>query len=387
MKQPIIAASFTIFAFMLPLAAEAVSFDRMYVFGDSLSDPGNIFNATTAANQLGLPPGSIPPIQPTVPPYDSGGRFSNGLNWADYLAQDLGINLKASTELSVLFPGSNQLSPITLINNKPVISPFFNGATATNSVNFAFGAAQTGLVGAGDFGELVPGVLTQVGLFANDLNTIGQKADKDALYVVFAGPNDYQTVPDANPVVSVGNLATAIQSLYALGARNFLVPNLPDLGKTPRALSPNPPVASDILTAETLVHNSLLDNTIKSLETAIPDINIIGLDVFSQLNNVRANPGEFGFTNVTESCLNPDTLTVCSQPDDYLFWDGIHPTTAGHKELAKAALEALESDRKSVPEPTSSVALGLLGLGWLLYGKSKKSQQKSQSRDDAAKVA
>ncbi len=387
MKQPIIAAGFTIFTFMLPLAAEASTFDRMYVFGDSLSDPGNIFNATTAANQLGLPPGSVPPIQPTVPPYDSGGRFSNGLNWADYLAQDLGIDLKASTTLSVLSPQTPIPSPIAFINNQPVISPFFNGATATNSVNFAFGAAQTGQFGAGDFGEAVPGVLTQVGLFANDLASIGQKADKDALYVVFAGPNDYQTVPDANPVVSVGNLATAISSLYALGARNFLVPNLPDLGKTPRALAPNPPVASDILTAKTVTHNTLLDSTINSLETAIPDINIIGLDVFGQLNNVRANPGEFGFTNVTESCLNPDTFTVCSQPDDYLFWDGIHPTTAGHKELAKAAWEALESDHKSVPEPTSPVALGLLGLGWLLYGKSKKSPQKSQLPDDAAKVA
>ena len=387
MKQPIIAAGFTIFTFMLPLAAEASIYDRMYVFGDSLSDPGNIFNATTAANQLGLPPGSVPPIQPTVPPYDSGGRFSNGLNWTDYLAQDLGIDLKASTTLSVLSPQTPIPSPIAFINNQPVISPFFNGATATNSVNFAFGSAQTGKFGAGDFGEAVPGVLTQVGFFANDLAEIGQKADKDALYVVFAGPNDYQTVPDGNPVESVGNLATAISSLYALGARNFLVPNLPDLGKTPRALSPNPPVASDILTAKTVTHNTLLDSTIKGFETAIPDINIIGLDVFSQFNQLRANPGEFGFTNVTESCLNPDTFTVCSQPDDYLFWDGIHPTTAGHKELAKSAWEALESDHKSVPESTSPVALGLLGLGWLVYGKSKKSPQKSQLPDDAAKVA
>lgn len=387
MKQPIIAAGFTFFTFMLPVAAEASTFNHMYVFGDSLSDPGNIFNATTAANQLGLPPGSVPPIQPTVPPYDSGGRFSNGLVWTDYLAQNLGINLKASTTLSVLSPQIPIPSPIAFINGQPTISPYFNGATATNSVNFAFGAAQTGQFGAGESGELVPGVLTQVGLFANDLVTSGQQADKDALYVVFAGPNDYQTVPDANPLVSVGNLATAIQSLYALGARNFLVPNLPDLGKTPRALSPNPPVASNILTSETIAHNTLLDNTIKGLETAIPDINIIGLDVFNQFNQLRANPGQFGFTNVTESCLNPDTFTVCSQPDDYLFWDGIHPTTAGHKELAKAAWEALESEHKSVPEPTSPIALGLLGLGWLVYGKSKKSLRKSQLPDDVAKVA
>lgn len=387
MNKPIVAAGFTIFTFMLPVAAEAITFDRMYVFGDSLSDPGNIYNATKAANQLPLPPGTVPPIQPLVPPYDSEGRFSNGLNWADYLAQNLGINLKASTTLSVLSPGSSVLSPIAFIDNQPVVSPFFNGATASNSVNFAFGAAQTGKFGAGDFGQAVPGVLTQVGFFANDLATIGQKADKDALYVVFAGPNDYQTVPNADPVVSVGNLATAIHSLYALGARNFLVPKLPDLGKTPRALSPNPPVASNILTAETIAHNTLLDNALDNLETAIPDINIIDLDVFSEFNNIRANPGQFGFTNVTDSCLNETTVTICNEPDNYLFWDGIHPTTEGHKQLAQAAWKALDPETKSVPEPTSPIALGLLGLGWFLYGKSHKSPQKSKLNRDPVEVS
>ncbi|HBE21059.1 MAG TPA: phospholipase [Cyanobacteria bacterium UBA11149] len=377
---------------MLPVTAEAITFDRMYVFGDSLSDPGNIYNATKAANAIPpelLPPGTvIPPIQPLVPPYDSGGRFSNGLNWADYLAQDLGIDLKASTTLSVLSPQNPTPSPITFLNGQPVVSPFFNGATATNSVNFAFGAAQTGQFGAGEFGQAVPGVLTQVGFFANDLAAIGQKADEDALYVVFAGPNDYQTVPDSNPVESVGNLATAIQSLYALGARNFLVPNLPDLGKTPRALSPNPPVASDILTAKTVAHNTLLDNAIDSLEGAIPDINIIGLDVFSELNKLRANPGQFGFTNVTDSCLNETTFTICNEPDNYLFWDGIHPTTEGHKQLAQAAWQALSPEPKSVPEPTSPIALGLLGLGGFLYGKSKKkSAQKAELNRDTVEVS
>lgn len=377
MKKPIIAAGFTLFTFMLPLAAEASIFNNhLYVFGDSLSDPGNIFNVTQAANAIPpqlLPPGTIvPPIQPSVPPYAQGGRFSNGLTWVDYLAQDLGINLKASTALSVLSPQNPIPSPLTFINGQPVISPFFNGATASNSVNFAFGAAQTGQFGAGDLGQFIPGVLSQVGLFANDLQLAGQQADKDALYVVFAGSNDYQTVPNANPVASVGNIAVAIQSLYALGARNFLVPNLPDLGKTPGSLSPNSPVAPGILTAETIAHNTLLDNTIISLNAALPDVQIIGLDTFNLFNTIRANPGKFGLTNVTDSCLNSDTFTVCSQPDQYLFWDGIHPTTIGHQQLADLALTKL----KPVPEPSSPLALGLLGLGGLLYSKSKKSTQK-----------
>ncbi|MEQ8957060.1 MAG: hypothetical protein RLP02_03915, partial [Coleofasciculus sp. C2-GNP5-27] len=74
MKTPIVALGFTVFSFMLPTEALAATFSKMYVFGDSLSDPGNIFNATTAANNLPpeqIPPGTeIPPVEPPVPPYD-----------------------------------------------------------------------------------------------------------------------------------------------------------------------------------------------------------------------------------------------------------------------------------------------------------------------------
>ena len=119
----------------------------------------------------------------------------------------MGIDLKPSTELSVLFPGSNQPSPIAFVNGQLQVSPFFNGATATNSVNFAFGAAQTGTQGVGEFGELIPGMLTQVDWFKDDLAFAGQQADEDALYVVWVGPNDYQLVSEPNPMQSVENLA------------------------------------------------------------------------------------------------------------------------------------------------------------------------------------
>jgi len=46
MKKQAIAAGFVLFYFMLPTKASAASFDQLYVFGDSLSDTGNIYNAT-----------------------------------------------------------------------------------------------------------------------------------------------------------------------------------------------------------------------------------------------------------------------------------------------------------------------------------------------------
>jgi phospholipase/lecithinase/hemolysin len=267
-------------------------------------------------------------------------------------------------------------------------------------VNFAFGGAQTGFAGAGDFGELLPGVLTQVEWFTDDLDQ--QLADPNALYIVWAGANDYQTVEAPNPEVSVGNLKTAVESLFNVGARNFLVPNLPDLGKTARALTLGSEASSN-LTALTNAHNFSLATTLNDLSQSLTDINLVPLDVYSLLNDAIANPTAFGFTNVTQACLDPVTLIPCTNPNEYLFWDGIHPTTVTHEQLSEFALTALmaeaapvaelpsepvpqpqsfatlrfevapvaalESEPESVPEPTSSLSLGVLGIAWLLWGR------------------
>lgn len=71
------------------------------------------------------------------------------------------------------------------------------------------------------------------------------------------------------------------------------------------------------------------------------DTQIIQLDVNSLYREAITEPAKFGFTNVTNACLN--NVAVCDNPDKFLFWDGIHPTTAGHRILAEAALKALKN--------------------------------------------
>lgn len=349
-----------------PVEVSAATFSKLYVFGDSLSDAGNVFNATLAVNDLPVIPGIIvPPVSPPDPPYFQG-RNSNGPVWVEYLADGLGLSLTNSTELSVLAPILPVPSPITITVDGPAVSPFFNGALSTTGVNFAFGGAQTGFQGSTDFGELIPGVLTQVDWFETDLALANTAADPNALYVVWAGANDYWGAdlgddPDVLTNQAVSNLETAVQQLYATGARNFLLPNLPDLGQTPRGLISDS--ESQRLSNLALTHNSLLGNVIDDLGL-LPNNQILPLDAFSLFNQAISDPAAFDYSNVTDGCLLiPTCLNNPASQTSFLFWDDRHPTTVAHQELAQAtfagplAMAPPGTSPTAVPEPSSIFTL------------------------------
>ena len=64
---------------LLPTTASAFPFDEIVVFGDSLSDQGNLSTLTG---------GLIPPGNPAIRPFYVDGRFSNGPIWVDHLQSD-----------------------------------------------------------------------------------------------------------------------------------------------------------------------------------------------------------------------------------------------------------------------------------------------------------
>lgn len=315
MKKQILATGFVVFSFLLPLRATAASFSQIYTFGDSLSDVGNSFDTT------GVPPS---------PPYYQG-RFSNGPVWVEYLAQDLGLAPEQQT-------------------------------------NYAFSAATTG---SDNFlipnVEGLPGLQQQIDSF----KATNTQADADALYVVWAGAVDYLAGGVTNPIEPVTNLSTTVSSLADYGAKNIMVVNLPDLGKLPG--SSGDIEISTALDALSAVHNSGLNFTSDVLSQAY-NTDITYVDVNSLFKQAIAQPEEFGFTNVTDACLAENI--VCSNPNEYLFWDDIHPTTAAHKFVGELAYSTLES--KSVPEPATNLgvlALGGLGTVLLLKRKQKKASR------------
>ena len=348
MKITAIATGFSLLSLIYPLSSEAIQFNHIYVFSDSSADPGNVFNVTSAANSSGLPV----PITPSPPYFE--GRFSNGYNWIDILTSELGVNLIPSTELTVGEPIIPSIPPAVNFN--------FGGATATNSVNFAFGGAQTGFGNV--FPELGVGVLTEINGFINDLNVAQTSANPDAFYIVWAGNNDYSKGGLRDSTEPINNLFTGVTALAEAGARHFFIPNLPDLGKTPRAIIEGEEAELTQVSAE---HNAGLTTMFDDLRLTYDDINIIPFDLASLFQEVVTQPDEFGFTNVTDFCFTE--LGVCSNPDEYLFWDDIHPTAAAHAlwgDYAYAALQDAGVKPLSIPEPAFSIPLLFMGVGFLL---------------------
>ncbi|MEM1254042.1 MAG: SGNH/GDSL hydrolase family protein [Cyanobacteria bacterium P01_H01_bin.21] len=310
---------------------EPPSFDRLYVFGDSLSDNGNEFIGLNYVQE------NIDPhveIDAPAPPYFPG-RESNGLVWTDYLAQDLGLDLTPVLELADGAPVRE--------NDEGAydIATSFGGNTATHSVNFAFSGAR---LAADDSepGDLVtPSVSSQVDLLLDDLATENLSVSEEGLYVVQGGANDYLSGDYDDPTEPVASIAEAITDLYDAGARYFLVPNLADIGNTPigRDLSEE---TSRFLSDLSGRHNDLLETTLRKLERDLSGISIESPDFRALTLDVANDPTAFGLTNGTDAYLvgeSPDFTITGDDPDDYFYWDYIHPTTVGQELLADIALE------------------------------------------------
>jgi len=146
---------------------------------------------------------------------------------------------------------------------------------------------------------------------------------------------------------AVNTIGSNLGTLQAAGARRFLVLNAPDISLTPfvRLLGPAAQGAARFLSAQ---FNLRLEPVLQGLEAG-PGVQIVRLDVFTFLNQVVAAPAAAGLTNVTDACIAVETRrnAFCANPDQFLFWDGIHPTKAGHRLLAERASAALGAS--SVP--------------------------------------
>ena len=173
----------------------------------------------------------------------------------------------------------------------------------------------------------------------------GGVASAQALDVIEMGGNDvrdafqtYATGGDGGPIPgqALASIAANIHKLYVAGAREFLVWTAPHVGLTPaiRSLGPN---AQGFAAFVAQAFNGGLAGVLAQLEVGLPGVSFVRLDAYQILEAIVADSADFGRTNVTTACVTPNiTPFSCQDADTFLFWDGIHPTKAGHAILAQA---------------------------------------------------
>jgi len=287
-------------------------YSDMVVFGDSLSDPGNVFVLTGQVSVRPYVEGNVP----SAPyPIGQGKTFSNGPNWSQLVAKTLQLHGGTGPAL----------------RNQAFTNYAFGGARASDAAGGPFDMSAQVAQYLTDNGAADPDALYAVWFGGNDV--------RDALFAYFAGG-----APAAQAVITaaISNYATSMGILIAAGATDFVVPNVPNVGLAP-SVTAFGPQASGLATLLSFAFNQGLSAVLDSLEGGFPGISITRVDMFTLITAAVDNPGAFGFVNAEDACLTPVVYdgAICKSPDGYLFWDGIHPTKVGHELLADAVLSAM----------------------------------------------
>ena len=289
--------------------AGAVPYPKIYAFGDSLSDAGNIY---TYLSTHGLPP------EPVSPPY-SAGRFSNGQVWVQYLSAKAGLG---------------------------TLTPSLKGGT-----DYAAGGATTGTSSVHNANASdLPSQLSS-------FNTNVPKPNTASLFTLWIGSNDLLDILSANLSTTatttavnqvLANEMTFFNGLRKVGAKHFVVLTVPYLGLTPE-VSSHGAAATTAGTALAKRFNTALIAKLKTAATTYNlDVKIV--DTLPLIDAAVAHPATYGFTNVNTPCWSGNLTSassgkVCASSvagqNKYLFWDQLHPTTAGHAQIAKNVETAL----------------------------------------------
>jgi phospholipase/lecithinase/hemolysin len=308
-----------------PLTA-APLFEGIVVFGDSLSDIGN--------TEVVVPGGDIPGTDFT---YGTNGRFTNDRVWVEYLADRLGVS-------------------------EPLVASRQGGS------NYAHGGAMLNL----DDGPSA-GLLLQYQQWQASLGSGG--ADADVLYVVWGGANDLRAgmmMPGLDLGAFVNDRLTAyaalLADLIASGAESILVPNLPNLGYAPEAQMAG---VADQVTALVTFWNAGLESVLDTIQ-ATSDVTLYRADIFGAVEQIFANPAAFGLSNVTDPCSTVvnNVEIPCATPEQYAFWDTLHPTSTAHQLFAEIAYASITESAPAVPTP-ATLWLLLAGMGLLVWQQSQ----------------
>ena len=291
-------------------SAQAQNYTSVVVFGDSLSDTGNIAHLTQAEIGIRYPARNV-----LLGFNYTDGRFTDGLDTSPAASAYLGVWVE---QLAASFP------------HQPAVKNSLDGGT-----NYAYGDATTndGTTTVTETGLSI--TLNNMGQQVTDYLATNPTPNAQILYVLWGGSNDvYADSSAAAITAAVSREAALVQRLIAAGSTNFLIPNLPPLGGVPDHSS-NPSLNAAALSFDMQLAASL-NGVVTSAAAQGKVITILQPDIYTRFATASANPAAIGLANVSVAAQG-----ISGNPDTYLIWDGLHPTTIGHHYVAATAAQLI----------------------------------------------
>ncbi|TYI43961.1 hypothetical protein ES332_A01G203900v1 [Gossypium tomentosum] len=259
------------------------------------------------------------------------GRFSNGLNTADFLAKYFGFKRSPVSFLSL-----NGTLAIKKRKFRGV-----NFASAGSGLLDITGQTSTQKANVVPMGEQV----YQFSMVYNDL--VASKGTSEAqnflaksLIFISVGSNDivgnhYSKNPIPKEQV-IPNLAVVyekhLRNLISFGARKFGIISVPPVGCCPsQRVSANGECLKE-LNDQAEAFFSTMDTLMRNLSYENKDIKYSLGNAFNITKPIIDNPQNSSFTDVKNACCGNGTLpctplaSLCSNRHKYLFWDMFHPT-------------------------------------------------------------
>ncbi|KAK4427439.1 GDSL esterase/lipase 5 [Sesamum alatum] len=317
----------------------------LFIFGDSLFDPGNnnYINTSTLDRADFSPYGRTFFHRPT-------GRFSDGRLISDFIAQHA---------------------------KQPLIPPYLQPRNDDEKINNNYHGVNFASAGAGalpqTFQGLVIDLKTQLKYYKREVAQLSRKKgsaeaariSSTAVYFFSIGTNDYispfllnssvlATYPRSRYVeMVIGNLSTVVRAIYRRGGRKFVFLNLGELGCLPglRILKPEREGGGCLKEASDLAkqHNKALNKLLAKMEQKLQGFQYFVYDFKTSLAQKITHPYKYGFREGKKACCGTGRFNgifscggkrpvkefnLCENPSEFVFWDSYHLTEKAYKQMA-----------------------------------------------------